>query len=156
MGTSAQCRPDQRARDSRTTEKRNLSALLVLVALLAAGAPALAANSIEEWLQLDEASGPNDELRPDLDALTEAQWEYYFKVGRKQTDTALDSQLIERESEKRTSVLYIWIATIAAGFGMAIGTIKAWPFVRHVLKNLTAPVQMENPSFTISGYAWHS
>ena len=102
MGTSAQCRPDQGARDSRTTEKRNLSALLVLVALLAAGAPALAANSIEEWLQLDEASGPNDELRPDLDALTEAQWEYYFKVGRKQTDTALDSQLIERESEKRS------------------------------------------------------
>jgi hypothetical protein len=81
----------------------------VLGALLAAGAPALAANSIEEWLQLDEASGPNDELRPDLDALTEAQWEYYFKVGRKQTDTALDSQLIEPESEKRTSVLYIWI-----------------------------------------------
>lgn len=105
---------------------------------------------------MDEASGPNDELRPDLDALTEAQWEYYFKVGRKQTDTALDSQLIERESEKRTSVLYIWIATIAGGFGMAIGTIKAWPFVRHVLKTLTAPVQMENPSFTISGYAWYS
>jgi hypothetical protein len=155
MGTSALSRPDQRTRDSRTTEKRNLSALLALLALLAAGAPALAANSIEELLQLDDASSQNDELRPDLNVLTEAQWEYYFKLGRKQTDTALDSQLIERESEKRTSVLYIWIATIAAGFGMAIGTIKAWPFVRHVVKTLTAPVQMKNPSLTISGYAWY-
>jgi len=30
-----------------------------------------------------------------------------------------------RESEKRPRVLYIWVAAIAAGFGMAIGAIQA-------------------------------
>ena len=104
---------------------------------------------------MDEAGGQNDGLRPDLNALTEAQWEYYFRVGHKQTDTALDGQLIEGASEKRTSVLYIWIAALAAGFGVAIGAIKAWPFARAVVKTLTAPVQMEDPSFTIAAYAWY-
>ena len=155
MGNSARCRPDEASRDSRPTQKRNPAALLALVVLLAGGAPALAANSIEELLQLDEAGGQSDELRRDLNALTEAQWEYYLEVGRKQTDMALDSQLIERGSEKRTGVLYIWVAVIAAGFGMALGAIKAWPSARHVVKTLTIPVQMEDPGFTISAYAWY-
>ena len=122
MVTSAQCRPHRRQEDSRSVPC-HFAALLPLVVLLAAGVPALAADSIEELLHQHEADGDNDALRPDLNALTEEQWQYYFKVERKQPDIEL--QLIVRESEERPRVLYIWVAAIAAGFGMAIGAIQA-------------------------------
>jgi hypothetical protein len=47
-----------------------LAALLAVVVILTAGNRAPAADTIEELLQQDEASGQN-ELRPDLNALTE-------------------------------------------------------------------------------------
>jgi len=122
--TSAQCRPHRRQEDSRSAPC-HFAALLPLLVLLAAGVPALAADSIEELLHQDEADGPNDALRRDLNALTEEQWQYYFKVERKQPDIELGGQLIVRESEERPRVLYIWVAAIAAGFGMAIGAIQA-------------------------------
>ena len=112
--------------DSRSApiDKCHFAALLPLMVLLAAGVPALAADSIEELLQ-DEVDGHNDTLRRDLNALTEEQWQYYFKVERKQPDIELGGQLIVRESEERPHVLYIWVAAIAAGFAMAIGAIQA-------------------------------
>jgi hypothetical protein len=122
------CRPRWRQKGSRSalTEKCHFAALLPLVVLLAAGVPALAADSIEELLQQDEADSHNDALRRDLNALTEEQWQYYFKVERrKQPDIELGGQLIVRESEERPRVLYIWVAAIAVGFGMAIGAIQA-------------------------------
>jgi hypothetical protein len=126
MVTSAQCKPHRRQEDSRSAPIQNhFAALLPLVVLLAAGAPALAADSIEELLHQDEADGHNDALRRDLNALTEEQWQYYFKVERKQPDIELGGQLIVRESEERPRVLYIWVAAIAAGFGIAIGAIQA-------------------------------
>jgi hypothetical protein len=107
-------------------DKCHFAALLPLMVLLAAGVPALAADSIEELLHQDEVEGHNDALRRDLNALTEEQWQYYFKVERrKQPDIELGGQLIVRESEERPRVLYIWVAAIAAGFGMAIGAIQA-------------------------------
>ena len=127
MLTSAQCRPRPRQQGSRSTptEKCHFAALLPLVALLAAGVPALAADSIEELLHQDEADSHNDALRRDLNALTEEQWQNYFKVERKQPDIELGGQLIVRESEERPRLLYIWVAAIAAGFAMAIGAIQA-------------------------------
>jgi hypothetical protein len=125
MVTSAQCKPHRRQEDSRSAPIQNhFAALLPLVVLLAAGVPALAADSIEELLHQDEADGHNA-LRRDLNALTEEQWQYYFKVERKQPDIELGGQLIVRESEERPRVLYIWVAAIAAGFGIAIGAIQA-------------------------------
>jgi hypothetical protein len=120
--------------------------------MLAAVTLAPAADTIEELLQQDEASGQNDVLRPDLNALTEAQWEYYFKVGQ-QSDTQLESPLVERE--KPTRAFYIGVMAIAAGFGMAIGAIVAWPSVRRLIKTLTVPVQMEDLNVTIPAYAGH-
>src|SRR5215467_1041019 len=127
MVTSAQCRPHRRQEDSRSAsiEKCHFAALLPLIVLLAAGVPALAADSIEELLHQNVADGHNDALRQDLNALTEEQWQYYFKVERKQPDIELGDQLIVRESEERPHVLYIWVAAMVAGFGMAIGAIQA-------------------------------
>ena len=112
--------------DSRSAamEKCHFAALLPLMVLLAAGVPALAADSIEELLQ-DEVDGHNDTLRRDLNALTEEQCQYYFTVEREQPDIELGGQLIVRKSEERPHVLYIWVAAIAAGFAMAIGAIQA-------------------------------
>ena len=124
MVTSAQCRPHRRREDSRSAPS-HFAALLPLLVLLVAGVPALAADSIEELLHQDEADGHNDALRRDLNALTEEQWQYYFKVERKQPDIELGGQLIVRESEERPRVLYIWIAAVAAGFGLTIGAIQA-------------------------------
>jgi hypothetical protein len=112
--------------DSRSAlnEKCHFAALLPLLVLLAGGVPALAADSIEELLQQDETDSHNDALRRDLNALTEEQWQYYFKVERKQPDIELGGQLIARENEERPRVLYIWVAAVAAGFSLAIGAIQ--------------------------------
>ena len=130
MVTSAQCRSRRRQKGSQSalTEKCHFAALLPLAVLLAVGVPALAADSIEELLHQDEADSHNDALRRDLNALTEEQWQYYFKVERKQPDIKqpdieLGGQLIVRESEERPRILYIWVAALAAGFGLAIGAI---------------------------------
>jgi hypothetical protein len=131
MVTSAQCKPHRRQQGARSAPIQNchFAALLPLVVLLAAGIPALAADSIEELLHQDEADGHNDPLRRDLNALTEEQWQYYFKVERKQPDIEPGGQLIVRESDERPRVLYIWVAAIAAGFGIAIGAIQASHYV---------------------------
>jgi hypothetical protein len=127
MVTSVKCRPRWRQKGSRSapTEKCPFAALLPLLVLLAGDVPALAADSIEELLQQDETDSHNDALRRDLNALTEEQWQYYFKIERKEPDIELGGQLIVRESEERPRVLYIWVAAIAAGFGIAIGAIQA-------------------------------
>ena len=132
--------------------RKDLVALLAFVVMLAAVTLAPAADTIEELLQQDEASGQKDVLRPDLNALTEAQWEYYFKVGQ-QSDTQLESPLVERESEKPTRAFHIWVMAIAVGFGMAIGAIVAWPSVRRIMRTLMVPVQMEDLNVTIAAYA---
>jgi hypothetical protein len=126
MLTSAQCRPRRRQQGLRLapTEKCHFAALLPLVVWLAAGVPALAADSIEELLQQDETNSHDDTLRRDLNAFTEEQWQYYFKVEHKQPDIELGGQLMVRESEEHPRILYIWVAAIAAGF-MAIGAIQA-------------------------------
>jgi hypothetical protein len=73
MLTSAQCRPRRRRQGARLapTEKCHFAPLLPLVVLLAAGVPALAADSIEELPHQDEAKSHNDALRRDLKAHTE-------------------------------------------------------------------------------------
>jgi hypothetical protein len=94
------------------------AALLILPAL---GAPVHADDPIAQWLKQDESDGQNDEIRPDLHALTNQQLQDIFKIGRDQAD---GPQLIEGGSEERPRVLYIWVAAIVAGFGMAIGAIQ--------------------------------
>jgi hypothetical protein len=135
--TSTLCKPHCRQRSrSAPTKKRGLAALLALLILLLPSAPARADDPIAQWLKQDESDGQNDEVRPDLNALTDQQLQDIFNVGREQANS---HQLIERRSEERTPVLYIWLLAIAAGFGAVIGAIKAGTFVRRQLSTLAAP-----------------
>ena len=73
--------------------------------------------------------------------------------GRSQKgNSRLDGKLVEHESNWWLSII-ILIAALAAGFGIAIGTIKAWPSMRRVLRILLVPVPMEDLGRTIAGYA---
>jgi hypothetical protein len=138
--TSAVCKPHWQARlRSAPKKKRGLAALLALLLLLLQGAPARADDPIAQWLKQNEVdgqnNGQNDEVRPDLKALTEQQLQDIFNVGREQADS---QQLIERRSEERTPVLYIWLLAIAAGLGAVIGAVKAGTSVRRQLRTLAA------------------
>jgi len=152
MGDLSTMQATLRSLRSGSSKKRNLGALALLI-MLATGAPAPAADTIEELLREDEASSQNDALRVDLNALTEAEWEYYFQVGLKKVDTQLVGKLVEQESDWSLGVIYVWIAALAAGFAIAMGAIKAWPSMRRVLRILLVPVPMEDLGRTIAGYA---
>ena len=152
MGDLSTLQPTLRYLRSGSNKRRNLGALTFLV-MLAAGTPAPAADTIEELLREDEASSQNDALRVDLNALTEPEWEYYFQVGLKKVDTQLDGKLVEHESDWSLGGIYVWIAALAAGFGIAIGAIKAWPSMRRVLRIQLVPAPMEDLGRTIAGDA---
>ena len=113
------------------------AALLILLA----PAPGRADDPIAQWLKQDESDNQNDIVRPDLHALTDQQLQDIFKIGRDQAD---GHQLIERGSEERPHVLYIWLVTIAARFAAVIGAVKAAPFVRRQLRTLAAPVRTKD------------
>ena len=126
---------------SAPTTKCVLAAALSI--LLALGAPVHADDPIAQWLKQDERDGQNDQIRPDLHALTNEQLQEIFKIGRDQAD---GHQLIEGGSEEHPRVLYIWFAMIAAGIGAVIGAVKAVPFVRRQLRTSAVPVQMKDQS----------
>jgi hypothetical protein len=98
---------------------------------LAPGAPVHADDPIAQWLKQDESDSQNDQVRPDLHALTDQQLQDIFKIGR---DQAHGYQLIERGSGGRPHVLYIWL--VAAGFAALFGAVKAAPFLRRQLRTL--------------------
>jgi hypothetical protein len=112
--TSALCKRHWRQECSRSasTTKWGLVALRALLILLALGVPARAQDSIAEWLKQDEVDSQIDEVRPDLNALTDQQLQDIFKIGREQVD---NHQLIERGGENHKPVLYIWVIAIAVG-----------------------------------------
>ena len=116
------------------------AALLILLTL---GVPVHADDPIAEWLKQDESDGQNDQVRPDLHALTDQQLQDIFKIGRNQVDS---HELIEGGREQYPRLLYICFVAIAAGFGAAIGAVKAMPFMRRRLRNLAVPVEMKDQS----------
>jgi plasmid stabilization system protein ParE len=116
------------------------AALLILLTL---GVTVHADDPIAEWLKQDEGDEQNDQVRPDLHALTDQQLQDIFNIGRDQEDS---HELIEGEREQYPRLLYIWIVTIAAGFGAAIGAVKAMPFVRRRFENFSVPVDRKDQS----------
>ena len=116
------------------------AALLILLTLRV---PVHADDPIAEWLKQDEIDDQNDEVRPDLHALTDQQLQDIFKIGRNQADS---HELIEGGRVQYPRLLYILVVTIAAGFGAAMGAVKAMPFMRRRLRTLAVPVEMKDQS----------
>jgi len=112
-----------------------------LLILLAPSAPVHADDPIAQWLKQKESDGQNDQVRPDLHALTDQQLQDIFNVLREQAD---GHQLIERGRDERPHILYIWLVTIAAGFAAIISAVKAAPFLRRQLRTLAAPVRTKD------------
>ena len=77
---STAARPSRR----RPAEHSKLAALFALVVLSVT--PASADDLIEQWLKKDEASAQTVEARPDLNALTDEQWNEIFKFGREEAE----------------------------------------------------------------------
>jgi len=108
-----------------------------------AGRAGKSQDPIAEWLKQDEVDSQIDEVRPDLNALTDQQLQNIFKIGREQVDSP---QLIERGGEDHKSVLYIWLIAITVGIAALIAAVKARPFVRGQLRTLLIPVHMKDQS----------
>jgi hypothetical protein len=143
--TSALCKRHWRQECSRSasTTKRGLVALRALLILLALGVPARAQDPIAEWLKQDEVDSQIDEVRPDLNALTDQQLQDIFKIGREKVD---NHQLMERGGEDHKPILYIWVIAIAVGIAAMIAAVKARLLVRTQLRTLLIPVNMKDQS----------
>ena len=89
----------------------------------------------------DEASAQTVEARPDLNALTDEQWNEIFKFGREQAEP------VEYARETPTRSLPLWLAALVVACGIVIGGVKARSYVRRVLRTLTIPLQMKDPSW---------
>ena len=105
-------RPSRRPR----AEHSKLAALFALVVLSVT--PASADDLIEQWLKKDEASAQTVEARPDLNALTDEQWNETFKFGREEAEP------VEYARETPTRILPLWLAALVVACGIVIGGVK--------------------------------
>src|SRR5262245_18362287 len=99
--TSALCKRHRRQECSpfKSTTKWGFVALLILLML---GVPASAQDPIAEWLKQDEVEGQIDEVRPDLNALTDQQLQEMFRIGREQVDSRQLTDPSQHEGSKLT------------------------------------------------------
>ena len=100
-------------------------------------APASADDLIAQWLQQDEVSGQTEEVRPDLNAITDEQWREMFAIGRARPDAFAQSQ---------TNTFLVWLAILTAALALLVGGIKGSAGIRRQLRTLTAPVRMNDSS----------
>ena len=107
-------------------------------------APASADDLIAQWLQQDEVSGQTEEVRPDLNAITDEQWREMFAIGREQPD-AFAHLLVEHGSKSQTDIFLVWLAILTAALAL-FGGIKGSAGIRRQLRTSTAPVHMNDPS----------
>jgi hypothetical protein len=139
--TSALCKRHGRQERPRSASRKKWG--LALLILLALGVPASADDPIAEWLKQDEVDSQIDEVRPDLNALTDHQLQEMFTIGREQVDS---HQAIQRQDEEHKPALYIWLIAIAVGIAAMIAAVKARPLVRSQLRSLLIPVHMKDQS----------
>jgi hypothetical protein len=130
----------ERLRSAPSTKSVLAAALFILLTL---GVPVHADDPIAEWLKQDESDDQNDQVRPDLHALTDQQLQDIFKIGRNQADS---HEQIEGGRKQYPRLLYIWFVTIAAGFGAVIGAVKAMSFMRRRLRTVAVPMDIKDQS----------
>jgi hypothetical protein len=116
------------------------AALFTLSLLLAT--PASADDPIAQWLKQDEASGQTEELRPDLNAITQEQWRDMFTIGREQPD-AFGRLLVEYGGKSQRDIFPVWLAILTAALALLVGSIKGSTRIRRELRSLTTPVHMK-------------
>ena len=133
-------------------------------------APASADDLIAQWLQQDEVSGQTEEVRPDLNAITDEQWREMFAIGRARPDAFAQSQtntflvwleifaigreqpdafahlLVKHGSKSQTDIFLVWLAILTAALALLVGGIQGSAGIRRQLRTLTAPVHMNDPS----------
>ena len=88
-------------------------------------APASADDLIAQWLQQDDVSGQTEEVRPDLNAITDEQWREMFAIGREQPD-AFAHLLVEHGSKSQTDIFLVWLAILTAALALLVGGIRNW------------------------------
>jgi hypothetical protein len=116
------------------------AALFALSLLLAT--PASADDLIAQWLKQDEASGQTEEVRPDLNSITDEQWRDMFTIGREQPD-AFGRLLVEYGGKSQTDIFPVWLAILTAALALLVGGIKGSTRIRRELRSLTTPVHMK-------------
>jgi hypothetical protein len=114
-------RPNRRPR----AKHSKLAALFALAVLSVT--PANADDLIEQWLKKDEASARTVEARPDLNALTDEQWNEIFKFAREQAEP------VEYARETPARSLPLWLAALVVACGIVIGGVKVRSFMRRHL-----------------------
>jgi hypothetical protein len=101
---------------------------------------------IAQWLKQDEATGQTEEVRPDLNSITDEQWRDIFTIGREPPDAAFGRLLVEYGGKSQTAIFPVWLALLTAALGLLIGGIKGSTRIRRQLRTLRAPVHMNDLS----------
>jgi hypothetical protein len=114
-----------------------LHTLLALSLLLSAPAGA-EDDLIAQWLQQDEARGQAQDVRPDLNAITDEQWREMFAIGREQPD-AFANLPVEPGSKSQTEIFPVWLAILTAALALlVVGGIKGVSEIRRQLRTFRA------------------
>ena len=103
-------------------------------------APASADDLIAQWLQQDDVSGQTEEVRPDLNSITDEQWRDIFTISREPPDAAFGRLLVEYGGKSQKDIFPVWLALLTAAVGLLIGGITGSTRIRRQLRTLTAPV----------------
>ena len=117
MVESAQLTLRSAGRDGRLGLRAPIKLLALFALSLLLMAPASADDLIAQWLQQDEVSGQTEEVRPDLNAITDEQWREMFAIGRARPDAFAQSQ---------TNTFLVWLAILTAALALLVGGIRNW------------------------------
>lgn len=137
-------RSERRLASSGPPAATKSAALLGLSLLLAT--PANADDLITQWLKQDEAGGQTEQVRPDLNSITDEQWRDMFTIGREQSG-GFRRLLVEYGNRSQTEAFPVRLAILIAALALLVGVgIKASIPIRRELRRLTMPVHLNDPT----------
>ena len=130
--------PQLELRSARQAKRLAPPAPIKLVALFALSlfltAPASADDLIAQWLQQNEASGQTEEVRADLNAITDEQWKEMFTIGREQPDAFAHLLVGNGRSRSQMDIFLVWLAILTAVLALLVGVIKGRSRIRREFK----------------------
>jgi hypothetical protein len=131
--------PQLELRSARQAKRLAPPAPIKLVALFALSlfltAPASADDLIAQWLQQNEASGQTEEVRADLNAITDEQWKEMFTIGREQPDAFAHLLVGNGRSRPQVDIFFpVGLAILTAVLALLVGGIKGRSRIRREFK----------------------